>query len=251
MQQLQEELAEARKMEAIGRLAGGVAHDYNNMLNIITGYAELGMVNMAPEDPLYANLQEITKAAERSAGITRKLLAFARKQMVLGGVIDLNLELASMEGMLKQQLGENVGLILRPGNELWPVKMDLSQLGQVMSNLAVNAREAIDGGGQVLIETDNVTFDTAFCENHPGFPPGDFVMLSFIDDGKGMDKETLENVFEPFFTTKPFGESAGLGLAVVYGIVKQHNGFFDVTSEPGKGTTFRLYLPRQTASEDN
>jgi PAS domain S-box-containing protein len=251
MQHLQEELSEARKMEAIGRLAGGVAHDYNNMLNIITGYAELGMVRVDPKEPLHADLQQITKAAERAAGITRKLLAFARKQMVMGEAIDLNRELEGMVGKLKQQLGEDIGLVTRPGSELWPVRMDPSQLAQIMSNLCDNARDAMGGSGQVSIETGNACFDAGFCENRPGFCPGDFVMLSFTDNGKGMDKETIDNVFEPFFTTKPFGESAGLGMAVVYGIVKQNNGFLDVDSEPGKGTTFRLYLPRYSVPGGN
>jgi two-component system sensor histidine kinase EvgS len=222
-----------------------VAHDYNNMLNIICGYSELGMAAMDPDDPLHTNFEEIFKAAERSSGITKKLLAFARKQMVIPEVIDLNLQLNRLEAEMKRQLGEDIDLSLRLGSELWPVKIDPSQLGQLLTNLCVNSRDAIGGRGRVTIETENASFNTASIASRPGFVPGDFVMLSLGDDGKGMEKKVLNSLFDPFFTTKPFGESAGLGLAVVYGIVKQNNGFFDVSSEPGKGTVFRFYFPRQ------
>jgi PAS domain S-box-containing protein len=242
---LQEQLAEARKMEAIGRLAGGMAHDYNNMLNIITGYSELGQAMVSPEEPLYQNFREILGAAQRSAAITRKLLAFARRQMIKARVLDLNETIQGMLEKMTQALGSPIELVWRPGNALWPVKIDPAQFFQILSILCDNSREAIAGTGEVRLETKNICFDEAFCKAHPGSVPGDFVMVSLTDTGKGIAPEVIGNVFEPFFTTKPFGESAGMGLAVAYGIVKQNNGFFDVESRLGEGTTFRLFLPRQ------
>ncbi|MCF8038289.1 MAG: transporter substrate-binding domain-containing protein [Desulfohalobiaceae bacterium] len=241
---LQFQLLQAQKMESVGRLAGGVAHDYNNMLGVISGYAELALVKIAPDDPLQADLQEILSAARRSADITRQLLAFARQQTIDPRVLDLNETVESMLKMLRRLIGEDIDLSWEPGPGLWSVKMDPSQLDQILANLCVNARDAISDVGKITIETDNIHLDEAYCADHAGFIPGDFVRLAVSDDGRGMDKETLDYIFEPFFTTKDLGQGTGLGLATVYGIVKQNHGFINVYSEPGQGTTFRIYLPR-------
>jgi two-component system, cell cycle sensor histidine kinase and response regulator CckA len=243
-QELQEQLAQAQKMESVGRLAGGVAHDYNNMLSVIMGYAELAKEKVRTDDPLHSDLTEILKAARRSTDITRQLLAFARKQTIAPKVVDLNAIVESMLRMLGRLIGEDIDLVWRPGKQLWPIKIDPAQVDQVLANLCVNARDAIAGTGKVTIETHNFNCDKAYCEIHAGFFPGDFVSLTVSDEGCGMDRETLNSIFEPFFTTKGVDEGTGLGLATVYGIVKQNNGFINVYSEPGKGTAFRLYLPR-------
>jgi PAS domain S-box-containing protein len=249
-EKLHGQLLQAQKMEAIGRLAGGVAHDFNNMLNVIMGYAELGMTRLKPSDPLHGNLEEILSAAHRSADITRQLLAFARKQTVKPGVLDLNDTIESMLKMLRPLIGEDIDLRWMPGVGLWTVLVDPSQISQILANLCVNARDAISGVGKVTIETHNVRFDRAYCEDHAGCSPGDFVMLVVSDDGEGMDSHALSNLFEPFFTTKKMGHGTGLGLATVYGIVKQNNGFINVYSEPGQGTTFRIYLPRHVGAAE-
>ena len=241
---LQSQLLQSQKMESVGRLAGGVAHDYNNMLSVITGYAELAIDKIAPEDPLQADLQEILSAARRSADITRQLLAFARKQTIDPKVLDLNETVESMLKMLRRLIGEDIDLSWKPGPGLWPVKIDPSQLDQILANLCVNARDAISDVGKITIETDNVYFDQEYCEDHVEFIPGEYVLLAVSDDGRGMDKETLDKIFEPFFTTKDVGKGTGLGLPMIYGIVKQNEGFINVYSEPEKGTTFRIYLPR-------
>ncbi len=238
------QLFQAQKLESVGRLAGGVAHDYNNMLAIITGYAEMAMSKVPPSNSLHADLREILNAAGRSTQITRQLLAFARKQTVAPVVLEMNGGVEGMLKMLRRLIGEDIDLRWQPGVGLWPIKMDPTQLDQILANLCVNARDAIDGVGEVTIETSNATFDEAYCAHHAGFTPGDFVMLVVSDDGCGMDKTTLENIFEPFFTTKSVHQGSGLGLATVFGIVKQNEGFINVYSEPGKGTTFRIYLPR-------
>ncbi len=243
-EKLQEQLSQAQKMESVGRLAGGVAHDFNNMLSVILGHAELAMMLTDPEQPLYHDLEEIRKASERSADLTRQLLAFARKQTVVPKVLDLNEAVEGMLKMLRRLIGEDIDLAWLPGKNLASVKLDPSQIDQVLANLLVNARDAIAGDGKVTIETGNVTLDENYCADHAGFVPGDYVLLAVSDNGSGMDKETLANIFEPFFTTKGVGEGTGLGLSTVYGIVKQNNGFINVYSEPGYGTTFRIYLPR-------
>ncbi len=245
-EKLQVQLNQAQKMESVGRLAGGVAHDFNNMLSVILGHAELAMMRADPEQPLYHNLQEIRKASERSADLTRQLLAFARKQTVVPKVLDLNEAVEGMLKMLRRLIGEDIDLAWLPGKNLASVKLDPSQIDQILANLLVNARDAIAGDGKVTIETGNVTLDESYCADHAGFVPGDYVLLAVSDNGSGMDKETLANIFEPFFTTKGVGEGTGLGLSTVYGIVKQNNGFINVYSEPGYGTTFRIYLPRYT-----
>jgi len=243
-EKLQDQLNQAQKLESVGRLAGGVAHDFNNMLSVIIGNTELAMDNMPAEDPLYDPLSEIAHAARHSADMTRQLLTFARKQIVSPKILDMNETLVGILRVLRRLIGEDVTLTWLPENQLWKVKMDPSQLDQVLTNLCVNARDAIDGFGKITIETDNVTLDEANCADHAGFIPGNFVLLTVRDDGCGMSPDTLSNIFEPFFTTKDMEKGTGLGLATVYGIVKQNNGFIDVVSEPGRGTTFKIYFPQ-------
>jgi len=249
-EKLQAQLLQAQKMEAVGRLAGGVAHDFNNMLNVIIGYTELSLGQLKPDEALHANLVEVLSAAERSADITRQLLAFARKQTVAPKVLDLNETVEGMLKMLRRLIGEDIDLSWQPGSGLGSVNMDPSQIDQILANLCVNARDAIAGVGRLTIETANVHFDQAYCADHAGFVPGKYVMLAVSDDGCGMDRETLNNLFEPFFTTKEVGQGTGLGLATVYGIVKQNEGFINVYSEPDQGTTFKIYLPRHAEKAD-
>ncbi|MEW5723216.1 MAG: PAS domain S-box protein, partial [Thermodesulfobacteriota bacterium] len=241
---LEDQFRQAQKMESVGRLAGGVAHDFNNMLMVILGHAEMALDQVESTSPVHEDLQEILKAAQRSADLTRQLLAFARKQAVSPQVLDLNETVSGMLKMLRRLIGEDVELSWKPGLDLWPVKVDPAQVDQVLANLSVNARDAITGVGAVTIETDNVVLDEAYCQAHLGFKPGGYAMLAVSDTGAGMDKQVLERVFEPFFTTKELGKGTGLGLATVYGIVKQNNGFINVYSEPGRGTTFKIYFPR-------
>ncbi len=243
-EKLQAQLNQAQKMESVGRLAGGVAHDFNNMLGVILGYTELTLAKLPPSDPLRDNLKEIFKAANRSAEVTRQLLAFARKQTIAPQALDLNETVEGMLKMLRRLIGEDIDLAWLPGTGLWPIKMDPSQIDQILANLCVNARDAIADFGKITIETSKVTIDDAYCATHPDAVPGNFVLLAVSDDGCGMSPEILANLFEPFFTTKDVDKGTGLGLATVYGIVKQNNGFINVYSEPGKGTTFEIYLPR-------
>jgi PAS domain S-box-containing protein len=240
---LEVQLQQAQKMESVGRLAGGVAHDFNNLLMGIMGYTELCQHVLGRESPASAYLDEILDAAERSAGITRQLLAFARKQAIAPVLIDLNEHVEATLKLLRRLLGEEIDLAWMPRTQDARVNMDPSQLDQILANLAVNARDAIAGVGKLTVETGNVTFDAAYCAEHEGATPGDYVMLAVSDSGCGMDQETLDHIFEPFFTTKPVGKGTGLGLATIYGIVKQNDGYIDVRSEPGDGTTFRIYLP--------
>ena len=241
---LEAQLQQAQKMESVGRLAGGIAHDYNNALSVIIGFTEMAIEDVDPEGPLRANLDEVFKAAKRAADITRQLLAFARKQIIAPIVLDLNENVESTLKMLRRLIGEDIDLVWLPGKNLWPVKMDPTQIDQILANLCVNARDAIDGVGKVTIETENTSFDEDYCADHPGFVPGDFVLLAVSDNGCGMDKEILDKIFEPFFTTKDVDKGTGLGLAMLYGIVKQNNGFINVYSEPDKGTTIKIYLSR-------
>lgn len=241
---LEAQYRQAQKMESVGRLAGGVAHDYNNALSVIMGYTEMAIDKIDPVEPLYADLNEVLKAARRATDITRQLLAFARKQVIAPKVVDLNETVEAMLKMLQRLIGEDITLAWLPGPELWPIKMDPSQIDQILANLCVNARDAITEVGKVTIETKMETFDTAYCADHQGFIPGEFVMLILSDNGCGMHEEIRNNIFEPFFTTKSKDKGTGLGLATVYGIVKQNSGFINVYSEPGIGTTFKLYFPR-------
>ena len=234
----------AQKMEAVGLLAGGVAHDYNNMLTVILGYAELAQRKVDPAQSLYGDLEEIIKAGKRSTGITRQLLTFARKQTITPVVLDLNKAVTNMLNMLRRLIGEGIDLVWLPGKELALVKMDPVQVDQMLANLCLNARDAIADVGKITIETGNVVFDEAYCADHVGFVAGEYVLLAVSDNGCGMDKETLDQIFEPFFTSKAVGQGTGLGLSMVYGIVKQNHGFINVYSEPGTGTTFRIYLSR-------
>jgi len=243
-QVLEEQLYQSQKIESLGRLAGGVAHDYNNMLSVIIGNVDLARLRLERSASVEENLEQILQAAIRSSDITRQLLAFARKQIINPKVLDLNASVEGMLKMLRNLLGENLELSWQPKVGLWPVRMDPSQLDQILANLCINARDAIADIGKMTIETDTVSLDEAYCKDHPGFVPGDFALLAVSDNGCGMDKDTLDNIFEPFFTTKQTGEGTGLGMATVYGIVKQSSGFINVYSEPGQGTTFKIYLPR-------
>ena len=239
-------LTQAQRMESVGRLAGGVAHDFNNMLNVIHGYAELALGRLASSDPLYEALEEIQNATRRSADLTRQLLAFARRQTMAPKVLDLNDVVAGSLKMLRRLVGEQIEQVWMPGNQLWAVRADPAQIDQILTNLVANARDAIAGVGRVTIRTENEVLDEAYRAGHAGAVPGAYVMLEVRDTGQGMDKETLAHIFEPFYTTKPEGQGTGLGLATVYGIVKQNEGFINVDSEPGVGTTVQVFLPRFT-----
>jgi PAS domain S-box-containing protein len=241
---LQEQLLQSQKMESVGRLAGGVAHDFNNMLAVIIGHVALAMMKANPSEPMHAHLTEIQHAAQRSADLTRQLLAFARKQAVMPKVLNLNDTVSGMFKMLKRLIGEDITIIWKPGAVLWPVKLDPTQIDQLLANLCINARDAISGMGKITLETQNSTIDEAYCAGHKDFVCGDYVVLVVSDTGIGMNKDVLEHLFEPFFTTKEVGKGTGLGLATVYGIVKQNNGFVHVYSEPNLGTSFKMYFPR-------
>lgn len=241
---LQERLARAQKLEAIGQLAGGVAHDFNNMLAVILMRSELALQKLDPSSPLHHYLTEIHKTAQRSADLTRQLLGFARKQIVMPQVLSLNTEIAASLSMVRSLVGEAITVEWRPGENLWPVRLDLSQLNQLLVNLCVNARDAIDGVGKIVIRTENSVLDASLTDPSFDLTPGDHVLLTISDDGCGMSREVLSHLFEPFFTTKELGKGTGLGLATVYGIVHQNGGYIQVYSEVGVGTTFKIYFPR-------
>jgi CheY-like chemotaxis protein/two-component sensor histidine kinase len=231
-------------MEAVGRLAGGVAHDYNNMLTVIIGYAEMALEHITQDGPLHNFLEEIYNAANRSMDLTRQLLAFARRQAIAPKVLNINEVVANMLKMLQRLIGEGIKIEWLPGDKVWPIKIDPTQIDQIMANLCVNSRDAIGGVGNIRIQTENVELDDSYCAQHCGFKPGKFVQLTVSDDGIGIDSEIIEKIFEPFFSTKAIGRGTGLGLATVYGIVKQNGGYVNVYSEPGKGTIFKIYLPQ-------
>ena len=240
---LQAQLNQAQKMESVGRLAGGVAHDFNNMLGVIIGHTELAMDEILPDHPIWGDLNEIQKAARRSANLTRQLLAFARKQTVVPVVLEVNEMVENMLGMLRRIIGEDIDLEWTPAVEpLW-MKLDPSQMDQILANLLVNARDAIESVGKVSIRAASFTGDPSWAAQRPGATPGEYAWLTVEDNGCGMDKEILNKVFEPFFTTKGVGKGTGLGLSMVYGIVKQNNGYIDVVSQPDQGTSFNIYLP--------
>ena len=242
--QMQERMRQMEKMESVGRLAGGVAHDFNNMLSVILGQTELAISTLEADSPLRENLEEVKKAGERSANLTRQLLAFARRQTVAPKVLDLNEIISSTLKMLERLIGEDINLIWKPGNELVPVKIDPGQVDQILANLAINARDAIGHNpGTVTMETDNTSFTAEYCSSNPVCSPGEYVKLVVRDNGCGMDEEIRSHIFEPFFTTKSGEQGTGLGLATIYGIVKQNDGFIDVSSVTGEGTDISIYLP--------
>jgi len=250
-EKLQEQLAQAQKMESVGRLAGGVAHDFNNMLEVIIGNVELAMMDVDKDDPLHRDLEEIEKAAQRSADLTRQLLAFARKQTVSPRILNINDVVQGMLKMLGRLIGEDIELAWIPGKSIWNINIDPAQIDQILANLCVNARDAIKDVGKITIETQNITIEKEYCETHREFSPGQFIMLAVSDDGCGMADEVKENLFEPFYTTKSIHEGTGLGLATVFGIIKQNNGFINVYSEIDEGTTFKIYLPRDIGKSES
>ena len=240
---LEEQLRQSQKMEAIGRLAGGIAHDFNNLLTAIIGYSQLLLCRLNEDDPMRMEIEEIEKSGRRAASLTSQLLAFSRKQVIQPKVLDLNAVISDLDKMLRRVIGEDIELLNVLDRTLAPVKMDPGQVEQIIMNLAVNGRDAMPQGGRLTIETRNVEFDEHFTDSNVLIPPGTYVLLSVSDTGCGMDLETQLQMFEPFFTTKPTGKGTGLGLSTVYGIVKQSGGDISVYSEPGRGTTFRIYLP--------
>ncbi|HEY6158167.1 MAG TPA: response regulator [Gemmatimonadales bacterium] len=241
---LERQLLQAQKMEAVGRLAGGVAHDFNNVLTAILGYTGLLLDGLPTLSPLRPDLEEIRRAAERGAGLTHQLLAFSRKQVLETRVLDLNELVADMDRLLQRLLGEDIAVVTNLDRALGAVRADPAQLEQVVVNLAVNARDAMPHGGKLMIETRNAELDDSYTREHAPVMPGRYVMLALSDTGTGMSVETMSHVFEPFFTTKEAGKGTGLGLSTVYGIVKQSGGYVWCYSEPGQGTTFKVYLPR-------
>ncbi len=247
---LEDQLLQSQKMEAIGTLAGGVAHDFNNILMAILGYSRLVLNQLQPSDSIYEDLEEIHSAGERAASLTNQLLAFSRKQIIQPEIVDLNRLILDFEKMLRRMLGEDIQIEITADPELGRIKIDPGQMDQVIMNLAVNARDAMPAGGKFLIETKNVEFDREYTDSHLGAEIGDYILLSFSDTGCGMSKDVQSKIFDPFFTTKKKGKGSGLGLSTVYGIVKQNSGYIMVYSEPGKGTTFKLYFPRISETEE-
>jgi PAS domain S-box-containing protein len=243
-QLLEQQLRQSQKMEAIGRLAGGVAHDFNNLLMVIKGHTELLMDSLAPGDHVKRKIEQIDRSADRATALVRQLLAFSRMQVLQPRAMNLNTVVEEMSKLLPRLIGEDIELVVRPAADLGTIRGDASQMEQVFMNLAVNARDAMPSGGKLIIETSNVELDNYYREAHPIVQPGRYVLLAVSDTGIGMDAETQAHIFEPFFTTKVQGKGTGLGLATVYGVVKQSGGFIWVYSEQGKGTTFKIYLPR-------
>ncbi len=246
LKQREEQLRQAQKMEAIGRLAGGVAHDFNNLLMAIHGYAEMLIHNLAPGDERRTDAEEIVKAADRAAGLTRQLLAFSSRQVITQQAVALDQLVQNMQNMLQRLIGPEIQISTKVWPDLTPVLADTTQVEQIFVNLVINARDAMPGGGKISIELRNIELDKIGVAAHPGLQPGDYVEMSVTDTGSGMDTETLSRIFEPFFTTKENGKGTGLGLATVYGIVQQNNGAIEVHSRVGHGTTFYIYLPRAT-----
>ena len=241
---LEEQLRQSQKMEAVGRLAGGIAHDFNNLLTAIIGYSQLLLGRIEVGGPMQEELEEIRKAGERAASLTRQLLAFSRKELLQPQVLDLNALVANLDKMLRRLIGEDIELVTIFGPGLEPVEADPAQLEQVVLNLVVNARDAMPQGGKIVIETKNLELDEAYAHQHVSVSPGRYVMLAVSDQGSGMNAETLKHIFEPFYTTKRHEEGTGLGLSTVYGVVKQSGGNVWVYSEVGRGTTFKIYLPQ-------
>jgi two-component system cell cycle sensor histidine kinase/response regulator CckA len=248
---MEDQLRQAQKLEAVGQLAGGLAHDFNNLLTGMMGYTELTRSNLPPDHEVQPWLAEIEAQTKRSASLTRKLLAFARRQTIAPIELDLNDAVAAILKMLHRLIGEDIELVWIPGSQLWPVKVDPGQIDQILTNLCVNARDAIGGVGNITIETKNTTLDAEYCTQHADAVPGPHVMLCVTDTGTGMTPETIEHAFEPFFTTKGSGLGTGLGLATVYGIVRQNGGHVNVYSEEGRGCAFRIYLPRSEGQTED
>src|SRR5579864_6283318 len=245
---LEQQLRQSQKMEAIGRLAGGIAHDFNNLLMVISGYSEFLLERLGAEPHLRGPAQEIASASERASSLTRQLLAFSRKQMLAPRIVNLNDIATENLKMLTRMIGEDIDLVMTPGKNLWSVRADAGQIEQVIMNLAVNARDAMPSGGKLTIETANITLDEEYARVHAPLHAGDYVMVAISDTGAGMDADTQSHIFEPFFTTKGT-KGTGLGLSTVYGIVKQSGGYIWVYSEVGRGTTFKIYLPRVASAE--
>jgi len=239
----EERLRQSQKMEAVGNLAGGIAHDFNNMLSVILGYTDLARGALAADDPARLDLDEVMTAADRAKKLTSQLLTFSRKQVLKAQVLDLNAVLRSVHGMLEPLLGGAVELVLSLVEPVGAIKADQGQLEQVIMNLAVNARDSMPNGGKLTLETANVELDPSYAALHPGVTPGRYVLLAVTDTGIGMERAVLDHIFEPFFTTKREGKGTGLGLATVFGIVRQSGGHIAVYSEPGLGTTFKTYFP--------
>ncbi|MBF0204365.1 MAG: transporter substrate-binding domain-containing protein [Desulfamplus sp.] len=243
------QLNHTQKLESIGRLAGGIAHEFNNMMGVIIGYTEMAMIQLEDGNPLNRKLANIKNAAERSASLTNQLLAYARRQTITPKVVDLNKNMENIIATLRQLIRKEIDIVWLKGKDLWSVKVDPSQIEQILVNLYTNSRDSISGTGKITIETRNITFDKASCAIDADYLPGDYVQISVSDNGCGMDKDTLDYVFEPFFTTKAIGQGTGLGLATVYGIVRQNNGFIKVDSEYGVGTTFKIFFLRHIKTD--
>jgi two-component system cell cycle sensor histidine kinase/response regulator CckA len=247
---LQEQVVQSQKMNAVGQLAGGVAHDFNNVLTAIIGYSDLLLASHRPTDPSFQDIMQIKQNANRAASLVRQLLAFSRRQTLRPQVLQLNDAVSDLQILLKRLLGEKIDLGVTYGRDLWLVKADVNQFEQVVVNLAVNARDAMPEGGKLSLRTLNATAEQSAAYGYAGLTPADYVVLEVTDTGTGMTREVMEKIFEPFFTTKEVGKGTGLGLSMVFGIVKQSGGFIFCESEPGKGTTFRIFLPRHIAEPE-
>jgi two-component system, cell cycle sensor histidine kinase and response regulator CckA len=242
-EKLEAQLRQSQKMEAVGQLAGGIAHDFNNLLQVILGYGEMAQRQTQPGSELHEHLHEVLNAGDRAKVLVSQLLAFSRRQVLEMEDLDINEVIADLMKMIRRVIGEHIALDILPGHDLGIVRADRGQVTQMLTNLCVNARDAMPEGGTITIETENARIDEAYCESHAWSKPGRYILLSVTDSGCGMDKETVARVFEPFFTTKDVGKGTGLGLSIVYGLVKQHEGQIDIYSEVGKGTRFKIYLP--------